>query len=965
MDLRTVIADTLSPYADTRTAAEARLSEGQKSQGYPLELLKLVASAECEDVIRQAAAVNFKNAIKKGWDTNREDGNDGIVISTEDRNMIKNHLVQLMCTVPPQIQSQLSESISLIAEVDYPDHWQNLLPELVQQFNSNDPTILIGVLTTANSIFKGFRYVQRSDDLYRRILFSLNGIQEPLLTLFSSLGSAITDQASIANQLKPLFQALRLICRIVFSLNYQDLPEYFEDHMADWMTGYGFFLEYNNPQLEDTDEETEPDVTDNLKVAIITILSLYANKDEESFMAYLPNFTKMIWNLLMNVSPYPKHDMLATTSIKFLSALLEKAMHKHLFQDDATLREIIHRIVIPNLTFRESDQEKFEDDPKEYMMTEIEGSDNESRRKCSQDLLKAMCRNFENQATEICSEQIGTMLAEYASNPNSYWVSKDTAIHLMMGVAIRRESTQGVSEINQSVNIMDFFTNHILPELQDTSHTSRPVLKATSIKFINIFRNQFETQYLVHLMPLLIAHLSSDVVVVHTFAAYAIERILVSKDYSTGKLKFGRADLQPFLQPLFAGLFAIVDDQNNSENDYVMKCVMRALASAREDVRPVTEIVITKLTDALGRVAKNPQNPQFNHYLFESIGVLVRSVCLHEPQATSIFEPLLFVPFNIVLQQDIAEFTPYVFQILAQLLEYRIPGTGLGDAYSQLFPPLLTPQLWEKKGNVPALARLFQAYISKAASELVPRLTPIFGVFQKLLASKATETSAFEILNSVIIHFPASATEPALPTVFQLLLVRLQTSRTPRYIRLVTTFFALFVAKFGDRAYFDRMNAVQAGLGTMLILQVWGPRMTNDPPVQRMEAKIQVVGITRLLCESEVLLTDPNAWGQLLIGVTTLLSSGTLRAVVTDTDDIEFEVAYDAQYSRLIYASKEVEDALPDIADPTMFFVQSLHARTSANPVNMQTLIQQSFAGNSELAAGLESLFAQAGLRLA
>ena len=32
-----------------------------------------------------------------------------------------------------------------------------------------------------------------------------------------------------------MMSALRTIARIFFSLNWQDLPEYFEDHMAEWM----------------------------------------------------------------------------------------------------------------------------------------------------------------------------------------------------------------------------------------------------------------------------------------------------------------------------------------------------------------------------------------------------------------------------------------------------------------------------------------------------------------------------------------------------------------------------------------------------------------------------------------------------------------------------------------------------------------------------------------------------------
>jgi hypothetical protein len=41
----------------------------------------------------------------------------------------------------------------------------------------------------------------------------------------------------------------------------------------------------------------------------------------------------------------------------------------------------------------------------------------------------------------------------------------------MMGIAIRKVSMAGgVSEINDSVNVMEFFTTQILPELQDLVH---------------------------------------------------------------------------------------------------------------------------------------------------------------------------------------------------------------------------------------------------------------------------------------------------------------------------------------------------------------------------------------------------------------------------------------------------------------------------------------------------------------
>ena len=950
------------------------MTEAQKSPGHLLEVLQLVAASDGADPsVLQAAAVHFKNTVKKGWDVNREDGNDGIVIAESDRTTIKSHLVQLMCTVPSQIQAMLSESISLIAEVDFPKNWSNLLPELVQQFNSPDPKVFVGVLKTANSIFKRFRFVARSDGLYEVILYTLNLIAQPLTAYFKQLGQAVQSLANNKEQLLPRMEALRLICRIVYSLNYQDLPEFFEDHMGEWMADFKVYLEYRNPILVDVDEEDEPSPIDKLQAAIIDILSLYADKDEESFMEHLPRCTELVWNLLTNTSSSRKHDILATKSINFLSSLLEKLMHNHLFQNEETLRQIVLKIVIPNLTFRLSDEERFEDDPREFIVTEVEGSDSESRRKCSQVLLRAMCRHFESQTTSICAEHVSSMLVEYAKDPNNKWAAKDAAINLMMGIAVKTESSMGgVTKTNDGVNVMDFLQTQILPEIQDTNHTSRPVVKATAIKFVGVFRNQFSTEDLTRLMPMLIAHLASPVVVVHTFAAYTIERILVTKQQTPSGAKvskFGRNELKPFLEPLFTALFSIIENETWNENDYVMKCVMRSLATAGEDVIPITQIVISKLSVALGRVAKNPRNPNFNHNLFESIAVLVRSVCSKDPSMTESMEPLLFQPFNTILQMGVDEFTPYVFQILAQLLEYRPPEQGLGTSYSALFPPLLKPILYENKGNIPAIARLMQAYIQQAAPELTPQLGSILGVFQKLLAAKATEVSAFEILNSAIVFFPQEAMEPMIVQIFRLLLTRLQQASSLRYRRLVTHFFALFVGKYGPHTFFDRMNAVQANVGVMLLDQVWSVRLLTDPPLLRSEAKIQVVGCTKVLCESPVLIADSQGqqvWVKMLIALVTLLTSDSFTKIADASLEQESEIAggFDAAYSKLAFAKKEVEDPFPDVVDPGAMFVRSLHGFLTSHGAPVMPLVHQGLSSNPKLSAGLTQMFANAGLQL-
>lgn len=45
-------------------------------------------------------------------------------------------------------------------------------------------------------------------------------------------------QANEQARLTEMAEALRLICRIFYSLNWLDIPEYFEDNLAIWMDAF-------------------------------------------------------------------------------------------------------------------------------------------------------------------------------------------------------------------------------------------------------------------------------------------------------------------------------------------------------------------------------------------------------------------------------------------------------------------------------------------------------------------------------------------------------------------------------------------------------------------------------------------------------------------------------------------------------------------------------------------------------
>jgi exportin-2 (importin alpha re-exporter) len=747
--LSNLFVQILSPNNIDRKNAETYIKNIQTQQGFLLLLLSLInrlvnSSVPQEVSVRQSAAVLFKNLVKKHWIPD-DDDESVITISESEKDLIKSNLVELMCTALQDVQKQLAEAVSIIAKHDFPHKWKSLLDQLVQKLSQADLRVTKGVMLTANSIMKRYRYVFKSDELYNEIIVCLSSFQVPLLQTYQNNGLLITQFVSSKSELYELFETQRLITRIYFSLNWQDIPEFFEDHIREWMVEFAKYLDYKNVLLVN-DDENEPSAIEKLQAAILENLNLYATKYEDIFEPFIPQFTQLAWKLLMEVTNEPRFDILATTAIKFLTSICAKQMNVNLFTEPV-LRDIVEQIVVKNLTATENDEELFEDNPIDYIRKDMEGGDTDTRRRSAIELVRSLLKFFSPQVSQLCMIYISAMLEQYQAT--KLWKAKDAALHLVLAVSIKSSSAiGGAGELNPNVNILDIFNTHILPEVHDANVNQNPIVKADAIKLICIFRTHLQAPFIVELLPHIIRHLNSKYVVIQTYSAMCIERFFTLKDRDnvTGKsvLRMTKEHLLPFFQQLFAGLFTVLENPDLLDNDYVMKCVMRMLLIIGSDIGSVLELVLQHLTKTLEKVCKNPVNPHFNHYLFESLAILVKSSTSTSSNTSvqisaicSELEKLLFPPLQSVLSMDVEEFIPYVFQILAQLLSAR-PSDGLSEPYLLLFPLLLSPPLWERKGNVPALTDLIKVYITKGMSQIIlgNHLNGLLGVFQKLLSSK-------------------------------------------------------------------------------------------------------------------------------------------------------------------------------------------------------------------------------------
>ncbi|XP_065835695.1 exportin-2-like [Oscarella lobularis] len=939
------LKQTLSPDGSVRREAEKFLESVEGHANYPRLLLHLLENESAESEIRVIAAVTFKNYVKRNWRIIEDHPNR---INDADRQFVRTSIIDMMLKMPERIQVQLSEAISIIGREDFPAKWPELLAQLVEKFKNESGNfhVIDGVLRTAHSLFRRYRHELKSQELWTEIKYVLETFAQPITELFQYLMGLAKEHSSNPQSLKIIFSSLTLVCKIFYSLNYQDLPEFFEDNMAVWMDNFLTLLTADNKLLQ-TDDEDESGPLELIKSQICNNVAMYAQKYDEEFQPYLARFVTAVWELFVTTGPQVKYDMLISNAIDFLASVADRPQAKALFENEETLRNICEKVVLKNMHFRDTDEELFEDNPEEYIRQDLEGSNVDTRRRASCDLVRSLCKYFEGPVTAICSAYVTSLLTKFAENPAENWVLKDASIYLVTSLATKTKTQKdGATKASDLVDITDFYVSHIQPHLQSKEVDEFPVIKADAIKYLTTFRNILPRECLLTAIPHLIHLLQSKSVVVHSYAANCLERLFTLKSPGGTGQPFSSVEIQPVSETLLANLFTVLTKPGSHENEYVMKAVMRSLSMLKEHCVPYLGGVVEQLSTKLAIVAKNPSKPHFNHYLFESICCILRISCRVHQEHVTTFEHALFPVFQTILTEDVSEFLPYIFQLLSLLLEVRSSSSSaaIPDPYMELYPHLLIPALWEKQGNIPPLVRLLQAFIRASPDTVLvqEKLLPLLGVFQKLVASKLNDHEGFYLLSTLIEHIQIARLSDHLKSIFVLLFQRLQSSKTTKYVKGLLVFFCLFAGKHGGGTLVDVIDGIQPKLFGMVIERLFVPDVQKVSGL--VERKICAVGMTRILTEASHLLTDEyvKLWIRFLQCLIELFELPQDNSVPEDEHFIEIEdtPGYQAAYSQLVFAGKQEQDPFKnEFQNPKAQLAKSLHSLSLKHPGKLAPLV--------------------------
>ncbi|KIV85242.1 hypothetical protein PV11_00964 [Exophiala sideris] len=912
------LAQLLDASLDPRQNKEAELKirSEEKKPGFALSLLQITASSDFQYNTRLASALFFKNFIKRNW----TDVEGNYKLPQQDVTAIKTEIVGLMISVPRGIQTQLGEAISVIADSDFWERWDTLVDDLISRLKPNDPVVNAGVLQVAHSIFARWRPLFRSDELFTEINHVLSKFAQPFLSLWQSLDAYIESHSNDKQALQNAFTELNLTLQLFYDLSCQDLSPVFEDNLQGISGLLLKYLTYKNDLLE-TDDESEPGPLENTKAEIFEALTLYIGKYYDDFSKHVGGFVESSWHLLTTTGPEPKNDTLVSKALLFLTSIGGINKQAQTFADANIQTQIIEKVVVPNVALRDSDVEMFEDEPIEFIRRDLEGSDSETRRRAAGDFLRQLSDQFEQSVTQIAMSYVQKCLQDFSANPQENWRSKDTAVSLFYATAAKgaTTSTHGVTKTNSLVDIGDFFTKHLAGDLQDDN--AQALIKVDAIKFLYVFRSIITKEQWQSVMPLLVNHLGHSNYCAYTYAAVGVERVLAMTDES-GKPVIDPAHIAPLASNLLEHLFSLVEKDSApekvQENEFVMRCIMRVLIVLRDGVATVAESVVQHLTTITNIIAANPSNPKFYYYHFESIGALVRFTPAAQSEALG---SVLFNPFAAILSNGVEEFIPYVFQLLAALLEAE-PTKPLPAQYKPLIAPVLGPQLWEQRGNIPALVRLLTALVPRAADELIAgnQVEGVLGIFQKLVSTKIYEGYAFDLLETVISTFPPSALEKYWIHIINIMLTRLQNKQSQGFqIRFVR--FYHFIAARDDKGlgadfFVAATDRVQNDIFRQLYLSIILPK--TQELARPMDRKVAAISLTKTLADSQAFVDRyPKGWPLTCNALLKLLEDPPLppkaedNVAELDVEDSSFGVGF----TQLNTVRRPAPDPYPEVTD--------------------------------------------------
>lgn len=858
--------DAISMNNADRERAEREVKEFQncvdKQSGFVLLLLNMAVTP---GPAASFCSIVFKNTVKMCWNPTTAEH----CITECDKAAVRDTVIAAMLRAAPNVQRTLAEAIAMIAEIDFPMAWPNALERIIQVLtNEKDLALHCAALSTSHSILGRYR---NQGELCEAFVNELRIIYTALTApLLASMELLLDEMEKGGAAAKVACQGLISAVECLQDMTTLDLGDEFIWSMEKFVNVFLRCHQYNGPIFDEAS-------LIELKSVVLACVTHFLLCFDEDFEKYAGKFLKVVWDTIASpASCASTMDDIVIQGMNLLSAACRGTL-REVFNNAEVLENLVVQVILPNLALQSVDIEMYETEADSYIQRDIEGSDHHTRRREAGELVRSLMVSFPDISGPLFTTRLQYLMTAAESGD---WKAKDLCIYLVSALLLvgqyasaQRGATQRLSNL---VPFETFLRQYVLSELSsDVSAQSPFIIKADCIRFVATFRAHIEPQLLPEIIALLTTWIRCQDEVVRTYASHTVERILTLRRPGQQDYLITDANLSERAAPLLQHLCMRLQ-QDKVPSAYTMQCLLRVCQNCSHCVAPFVGDIITCIAPVVHENAKNPSNPFFSYCMF---GVISKCIQIRPEDAPAI-ESALWEPMIFILQHDVPEYVPYTLQIMAQLLDTRGSASEPPAHYQSLLEPLLLLDIYQQRGNIPAAVRLLVAFI-----EHYPRYVHDRGltekalmVFRLLLQYKNYDHEGLNLLTAIIMSYPKEIASPFMLSVYQSLFQRLQTSRTPKYVRILIIFLSIVVTIYGADEFVTKLNLIQSGIFMMLLQRVWLPNVQKITGT--LERKVCAVALASLFGECAELQQNAETWANCVLACFKVIQGA------VETDDV-------------------------------------------------------------------------------
>uniref|UniRef100_A0A7N5ZWK6 Importin N-terminal domain-containing protein n=1 Tax=Anabas testudineus TaxID=64144 RepID=A0A7N5ZWK6_ANATE len=664
--------------------------------------------------------IYLKNMITQHWSDGDGSGTETPVnnIPEEDRQFIRDNIVEAIIHSPERIRVQLTTCIHHMIKQDYPSKWTTIVDKIRFYLQSENSGGWLGILLCLYQLVKNYEYKKPEE---RQPLVAAMHIFMPMLKerFIQLLPEHSADSVLIQKQIFKILYALFQYNLPLELLNRQNLTE--------WMEILKTVVDRDvPPDTMQIDEDERPELPwwKCKKWALHILARLFerygspgnTTKEYTEFAElFLKEYAVAAQQVLLKVlyqykeKQYVAPRVLQQTLNYINQGIAHALTWKHL---KPHIQGIVQDVVFPLMCYTDSDEELWQEDPYEYIRMKFDVfEDFISPTTAAQTLLFTAC----NKRKEVLQKTMG-FCYQILTDPHCDPRKKDGALHMIGSLAeilLKKKIYKDQMEF--------MLQNHVFPLFRSELGYMRARACWVLHYFCEVkFKSDQNLQNALELTRLCL--INDNEMPVKVEAAIALQVLISNQEKA-------KEYITPYIRPVMQALLHIVRE---TENDDLTNVIQKMICEYSEEVTPIAVEMTQHLAMTFNQVIQTgPDEEGGDDKAVTAMGILntidtLLSVVEDHKEITQQLEGICLQVIGTVLQQHVLEFYEEILSLAHSLTCQQV-----------------SPQMWQL---LPLVYEVFQQDGFDYFTDMMPLLHNYVTVDTDTLLS---DTKYLEIMYSM------------------------------------------------------------------------------------------------------------------------------------------------------------------------------------------------------------------------